>query len=66
MEDINNLEYSQRFIYSARKIHISPLLNGSDIWRTSLLGFQPFLEDLQLVGNYIKDLMKDVNNPEYF
>ena len=33
---------------------------------TSFLDFQPFLQGFQSVGNYIKDLITDINNPAYF
>ena len=32
---------------------------------TSFLDFQPFLRSFQSVGDYIRDLVKDINNPEY-
>ena len=33
---------------------------------TSFLDFQPFLKGLQSVNQYLRDLMEDINNPEYF
>ena len=33
---------------------------------TSFLDFQPFLRDFQSVNDYLRDLTKDINNPEYF
>ena len=33
---------------------------------TSFLDFQPFLQGFQSVGNHIKDLMVDIDNPTYF
>ena len=33
---------------------------------TSFLDFQPFLQCIQSVDNYIKDLITDINNPAYF
>ena len=32
---------------------------------TSFLDFQPFLRGFQSIGDYIRDLIKDINNPEY-
>ena len=33
---------------------------------TSFLDFQPFLKGFQSVNQYLEDLTKDLNNPEYF
>ena len=33
---------------------------------TSFLDFQPFLKGFQSVNQYLRDLMEDINNPEYF
>ena len=33
---------------------------------TSFLDFQPFLRGFQSVNEYLKDLIKDINNPAYF
>ena len=33
---------------------------------TSFLDFQPFLKGFQSVNEYLKDLIKDINNPTYF
>ena len=33
---------------------------------TSFLDFQPFLKGFQSVHQYLEDLVKDLNNPEYF
>ena len=33
---------------------------------TSFLDFQPFWQGFQSVDNYIKDLITDINNPDYF
>ena len=33
---------------------------------TSFLDFQPFLKGFQSVNEYLRDLMEDINNPEYF
>ena len=33
---------------------------------TSFLDFQPFLKGFQSVYQYLDDLIKDLNNPEYF
>ena len=33
---------------------------------TSFLDFQPFLSGFQSVNEYLKDLIKDINNPAYF
>ena len=33
---------------------------------TSFLDFQPFLRGFQSVNEYLKDLIKDINNPIYF
>ena len=33
---------------------------------TSFLDFQPFLQGFQSMDNYIKDLITDINNPDYF
>ena len=33
---------------------------------TSFLDFQPFLKGFQSVSQYLGDLTKDLNNPEYF
>ena len=33
---------------------------------TSFLDFQPFLRGFQSVNEYLKDLIKDINNPTYF
>ena len=33
---------------------------------TSFLDFQPFLQGFQSVDNYIKNLITDINNPDYF
>ena len=33
---------------------------------TSFLNFQPFLSGFQSVNEYLKDLIKDINNPAYF
>ena len=33
---------------------------------TSFLDFQPFLKGFQFVNQYLGDLTKDLNNPEYF
>ena len=33
---------------------------------TSFLDFQPFLSGFQSVNEYLKDLIKDINNPTYF
>ena len=33
---------------------------------TSFLDFQPFLKGFQSVYQYLEDLIKDLNNPEYF
>ena len=33
---------------------------------TSFLDFQPFLSGFQSVNEYLKDLIKDINNPVYF
>ena len=33
---------------------------------TSFLDFQPFLQDFQSVDKYIKDLMTDIDDPNYF
>ena len=33
---------------------------------TSVLDFQPFLQGFQSADNYIKDLITDINNPDYF
>ena len=33
---------------------------------TSFLDFQPFLQGFQSVENYIKNLITDINNPDYF
>ena len=33
---------------------------------TSFLDFQPFLKGFQSVDQYLRDLMEDINSPEYF
>ena len=33
---------------------------------TSFLDFQPFLQGFQSMDNYIKNLITDINNPDYF
>ena len=33
---------------------------------TSFLDFQPFLRGFQSVNEYLKDLIRDINNPTYF
>ena len=33
---------------------------------TSFLDFQPFLRGFQSVNEYLKDLIRDINNPDYF
>ena len=33
---------------------------------TSFLDFQPFLKGFQSVNGYLRDLMEDINNPNYF
>ena len=33
---------------------------------TSFLDFQPFLRSFQSVNEYLKDLIRDINNPAYF
>ena len=33
---------------------------------TSFLDFQPFLRGFQSVNEYLKDLIRDINNPNYF
>ena len=33
---------------------------------TSFLDFQPFLKGFHSVNQYLEDLTKDLNNPEYF
>ena len=33
---------------------------------TSFLDFQPFLRGFQSVNEYVKDLTRDINNPDYF
>ena len=33
---------------------------------TSFLDFQPFLRGFQSVNEYLKDLTRDINNPNYF
>ena len=33
---------------------------------TSFLDFQPFLRGFQSVNEYLKDLARDINNPDYF
>ena len=33
---------------------------------TSFLDFQPFLKGFQSVNQYLRDLMEDINSPEYF
>ena len=33
---------------------------------TSFLDFQPFLRSFQSVNEYLKDLTRDINNPNYF
>ena len=33
---------------------------------TSFLDFQPFLRGFQSVNEYLKDLIRDINNPAYF
>ena len=33
---------------------------------TSFLDFQPFLRGFQSVNEYLKDLIRDINNPVYF
>ena len=32
----------------------------------SFLDFQPFLRGFQSVNEYLRDLMRDINNPNYF
>ena len=41
-------------------------LTRSSFKITSILDFQPFLQGFQSVDNYIKDLITDINNPDYF
>ena len=33
---------------------------------TSFIDFQPFLKGFQSVNEYLRDLMEDINNPDYF
>ena len=33
---------------------------------TSILDFQPFLKGFQSINQYLENLTKDLNNPEYF
>ena len=33
---------------------------------TSFLDFQPFLRGFQSVNEYLKDITRDINNPDYF
>ena len=44
------------------KIH----LTQSSYKVTSFFNFQPFLKGFQSVYQYLDDLIKDLNNPEYF
>ena len=44
------------------KIQLTP----SSYKVTSFLDFQPFLKGFQSVNQYLEDLTKDLNNPEYF
>ena len=41
-------------------------LTGSSYKVTSFLDFQPFLRGFQSVNEYLKDLTRDINNPNYF
>ena len=41
-------------------------LTQSSYKETSFLDFQPFLKGFQSVNQYLEDLTKDLNNPEYF
>ena len=41
-------------------------LTRSSYKATSFLDFQPFLSGFQSVNEYLKDLIKDINNPAYF
>ena len=63
----------QPYISTPRQTLSSPppqtKMNGY-IWSsykvTSFLDFQPFLRGFQSVNEYLKDLTRDINNPNYF
>ena len=54
--------YTQLFLNLKRKMQ----LTRSSYKITSFVDFQPFLLGFQSMDNYIKNLITDINNPDYF
>ena len=46
------------------ELQLKMQLTRSSYKITSFLDFQPFLQGFQSVDNYIKDLIRDINNPK--
>ena len=54
------------YILSSLSPQLKIKLTQSSYKVTSFLDFQPFLRGFQSVNEYLKDLTRDINNPNYF